>query len=131
VSFIAPHIPSGQHFSVKTFDRTSRTWHDIPSRYDTQTATVTAEVSHFCIIALFSEMGGLTPDPSGSLVTAGQSNPEDSPAQFLLRSPALVFPMIMDLIVKNGFVILGILIITGAIFLRTRKPRRYRVRYEK
>jgi hypothetical protein len=131
VSFIAPHVQSGNQFQVKTLNQASGAWQDIPTRYDTGTATVTAQVSHFCIIALFSQPGGTNPDTLSSDLII----PQDSLSASQSQNTGISYPAILSgigtRILDNIFLILGILILTGTIFLRTRKPRRYRVLYEK
>jgi beta propeller repeat protein len=46
-----------QDYSVKQFDRASGTWQDLPASFSPATGTVTADVSHLCIVALFSGAG--------------------------------------------------------------------------
>ena len=62
INYTVPQARWGQEFIVKTFDTTSGTWQDVPTRYNPNTGVVTAEVSHFCCFALFAK--AVAPSPS-------------------------------------------------------------------
>jgi hypothetical protein len=54
LSFSLPQAQPGQDYSVKSFDRKSGTWQDLPTTFDAATGMVTAHVSHLCVFALFT-----------------------------------------------------------------------------
>ena len=62
---------------VKTYDHTSGTWQDLPTRYDASTGMITAEISHFCCIALFIK----------SLVTANSPVKVATPVPGPMQAP--------------------------------------------
>ena len=62
---------------VKTYDHTSGTWQDLPPRYDASTGMITAEISHFCCIALFIK----------SLVTANSPVKVATPVPGPMQAP--------------------------------------------
>jgi hypothetical protein len=129
VTFIAPHTQSGQEFLVKTYDRGTGTWSDIPTRYDPETASITVQVSHLSVLAVFSQNAKTG---SGSVPETDSQVPR---ADTMLQSvpvPVLgAVSWIMGRIIDNIIIIFGIVVIIIAIFFRTRRPRRYRVIYEK
>jgi hypothetical protein len=63
-----PEAHFGEVFAVKTYDRSTDIWQDAPTRYDPQTGKITAEISHFCVIALFAKT--ITPEPSITVTPA-------------------------------------------------------------
>jgi hypothetical protein len=129
VTFIAPHIPSGQEFLVKTYDRGTGTWSDIPTRYDPETASITVQVTHFSILALFSQNA-----ETGSGSVAGTNPPAPGADSMLQSIPGTLTGAVswaIYRIIDNIIIIFGIAVIIAAIFFRTRRPRRYRVIYEK
>jgi hypothetical protein len=129
VTFIAPHTPSGQEFLVKTYDRATGTWSDIPTKYDPETATITVMVSHFSVLALFSSN---SETGSGSVAgTDSQAPGPDSMLQSFTVTLSGAVSWIIGRIIDNILIIFGIVVIIGAIFFRTKRPRRYRVIYEK
>ncbi|MGB9177455.1 MAG: PKD domain-containing protein [Methanoregula sp.] len=73
LSFSLPQEQRGQDYSVKSFDRKSGTWQDLPTTFDAATGTVTAHVSHLCVFALFTE-------PRVSPVTTPAATPLPVPA---------------------------------------------------
>jgi LPXTG-motif cell wall-anchored protein len=113
---------------VKTFDAASGTWQDVPTRYNPNTGIVTAEVSHFCCIALFTK--AVPPSPSGTPVPA-QFTPQavaPPPPTAMSTFSGMILWMIKG-VTKNVLIIAGIVILAVALFLYGRKRRRDRVMY--
>jgi PKD repeat protein len=128
INYTVPQARWGQEFIVKTFDTTSGTWQDVPTRYNPNTGIVTAEVSHFCCFALFAK--AVAPSPT---IT---SAPTQLPARVVAPPPPTAMStfsgMILwfiDLVTKNVLVVAGIVILAVALFLYGRKRRRDRVMY--
>jgi FOG: PKD repeat len=51
-------VSSGQgdiEYGVKTYDRNTGNWTDLPTRYDPSTGWVIAEITHLCYVGLFSQ----------------------------------------------------------------------------
>jgi hypothetical protein len=76
-----PDAPLGQDFVVKTYDHQSGTWVDLPTRYDASTGRITAEISHFCCIALFTKplVTANSPEKSSTLSPGPMQAPPETP----------------------------------------------------
>jgi beta propeller repeat protein len=55
LSYLYPQAQWGEEYSLKTFDEHSGTWQDLPTVHDTGTGRITAQIPHFCTIALFAK----------------------------------------------------------------------------
>lgn len=67
LSFTVPQAEWGQDYTVKWFDGKSGTWQDLPTTFTATTGTVTAEVSHLCVVALTREPRAVrSPTPAGT-----------------------------------------------------------------
>jgi len=128
ISYTVPQARWGQDFLVKTFDTTSGTWQDIPTRYNASTGIVTAEVSHFCCFALFTK--AVPPSPTITPFPA-QLAPQVAapPPPTAMSTFSGMVLWIVDMMTKNVLVIAGIVIVAVALFLYGRKRRRDRVMY--
>jgi LPXTG-motif cell wall-anchored protein len=113
---------------VKTFDTTSGTWQDVPTRYNPNTGVVTADVSHFCCFALFTK--AVAPPSAITLVPvqlAPQMVAPPPPTAMSIFSGMILW--IIDVVSKNVLVVAGIILLAVALFLYGRKRRRDRVMY--
>ena len=135
INYTVPQARWGQDFMVKTFDTTSGTWQDVPTRYNPDTGVVTARISHFCCFALFSKVvpplpPGTSPSPSGTSLPAQLPTPvvaPPSPTAMSIFSGMILW--IIGIVTKNVLVVAGIVILAVALFLYGRKRRRDRVMY--
>jgi hypothetical protein len=128
INYTVPQARWGQEFVIKTFDSTSGTWQDVPTRYNPNNGVVTAEVSHFCCFALFAK--AVAPPPT---IT---SAPAQLPARVVAPPPPTAMSTfsgmilwIIGMVTKNVLIITGIVILAVALFLYGRKRRRDRVMY--
>lgn len=126
ISYTVPQARWGQDFLVKTFDTTSGTWQDVPTRYNPNTGVVTAQVSHFCCFALFTK--AVPPSPAVTPL------PAQLPAKVAAPPPPTAMSTfsgmilwIIDMVTKNVLVVAGIVILAVVLFLYGRKRRRDRV----
>jgi PKD repeat protein len=126
INYTVPQARWGQEFVIKTFDSTSGTWQDVPTRYNPNNGVVTAEVSHFCCFALFAK--AVAPPPT---IT---SAPAQLPARVVAPPPPTAMSTfsgmilwIIGMVTKNVLIIAGIVILAVALFLYGRKRRRDRV----
>ena len=55
LSFTLPQARAGQDYTIKSFDKKSGTWQDLPATFDAATGTVTVQISDFCSFALFTQ----------------------------------------------------------------------------
>ncbi len=115
-----PQAQWGKDYSVKSFDRTSGTWQDQPSAFDAATGTITVQVSHLSIFALFME-------PRVSPVTTPAGTPQLTVAatpQVTAKPPTTAMSIFTNMIgwvvsmVMNNIIILVIIIVLaiGAVF---------------
>ncbi|GEM_PF-2829451 len=76
ISFTAPNAQFGQELMVKTYDSATSTWLDLPTSINPQTGMITAQVSHFCCIALFAKSTEIekTPTPQPTIIVASKSS---------------------------------------------------------
>jgi PKD repeat protein len=76
ISFTAPNAQFGQELMVKTYDSATSTWLDLPTSINPQTGLITAQVSHFCCIALFAKSTEIekTPTPQPTIIVASKSS---------------------------------------------------------
>jgi len=126
INYTVPQARWGQEFVIKTFDSTSGTWQDVPTRYNPNNGVVTAEVSHFCCFALFAK--AVAPSPSLTPVPvhlAPQAVAPPPPTAMSTFSGMILW--IIDMMTKNVLLIAGIVILAVALFLYGRKRRRDRV----
>lgn len=111
LSFIIPQARWGQEYSVKSFDSGSGTWQDLTATFDANTNTITVQVSHLCIFALFARpiapvnTPAVTPLPV--LVTPQQQAPPPNTAVSIFTS------MIAWIVttVGSNVVVLGIIVV--------------------
>jgi hypothetical protein len=55
LSFTIPQVQWGKEYVIQVYDHPTGTWQVLPSRYNPETGTITAQVSHLCCIALFAK----------------------------------------------------------------------------
>ena len=117
LTFTLPQAEWGQDYSVKFFDQKSGTWQDLPTTFDAATGTVTADVGHLSVFALFSQ-------PRASPVTTPAATPEPLPPapQVKAQPPTTavsIFTSMLgwaaDLVMNNAIipVVVAILAIAG------------------
>ena len=129
ISFTAPTAQFGQDFLVKMYDSATDTWLDIPSSINPQTGIITAHISHFCCLALFTET--VTPESaSANTPLPTQLTPKViAPAPTAMSTFMGMILWVADLIQKNIIIFAGLIILVIAIFLYGRKRRRDRLMY--
>ena len=122
LTFALSQAQWGLDYTIRSYDRKSGTWVDLPKKLDAATGTVTAEVSHLCYFALFTRPVTAPPTP---VVTPG-ATPLPLPAalQVKARPPttavSIVISMIgwaADLMMNNVIVLAGIIILVIAAYV--------------
>jgi hypothetical protein len=125
ISFTIRQARWGQSYIIKTFDSTSGTWQDIPATYNPDTGVVSAEMSHFCYIALFTK--GVAPTPSVTIIPVSTPVPV---VEKLAPSPLSRFfgmiEWVMGMVTKHALIAAGIVILIIALLLVGRRIRRDR-----
>jgi len=125
ITFTLPQAEWGKDYSVQFFDTKSGTWQTLPTTFDAATGTVTANVGHLSVFALFTE-------PRASPATpAATPLPLPSAPQVKAQPPATavsIFANMMswaaDLVMNNAIipVVVAILAILGYLAAQGRFP---------
>jgi beta propeller repeat protein len=125
ISFTIRQARWGQDYFIKTYDSPSGAWRDVPATYNPDTGVVTAEIAHFCYIALFTSAGA--PTPSVTIMPASTPVPV---VEKLAPSPLSRFlgmiKWVTDMVTKNALIAAGFVILVIALFLYGRRIRRNR-----
>jgi hypothetical protein len=133
ITFTAPPGQVGQDFTVRTYDHASDTWQDLPTSYDPQTGTVTAEVSHFCCFALFTKI--VTTAPTAPVIAATHVPTQLIPTKIAPPSPTIattflgIILWVVNLMISNPMLLAGIVILAVGIVLIVWKQRRDRLNF--
>ncbi len=114
---------------VKTYDETNGEWQDVPASYDQDTGTVTAQVSHFCLFALFSR--AVTPAPyaapTGMPTPAPGHSAPPSPTAVSVFSGIILW--VVETVMGNMVIMAGLAILVVAVIFFGWKRRRDRIMY--
>ena len=131
LSFIYPGATWGEEYTAKSFDHQSGTWQDLPTTRDPDTGRITAQVSHFCTIALFAKSTvpyrsvAVTP----TIMPVTLKAPPAPPAPTAISNFIGMMIWIADLMAQNILLITVIIILAVSVFLFGRKRRRDKLRY--
>ena len=125
ISFTIRQARWEHEYVIKTFDSTSGTWQDVPATYNPDTGVVSAEMSHFCYIALFTK--AVAPTPSVTMMPVSTPFPV---VEKLAPSPLSRFfgmiEWVTGMVTKNALIAAGIVILIIALLLFGRRIRRDR-----
>jgi len=135
ITFAALPGQVGQDFTVRTYDQASGTWQDLPTSYDPQTGTVTAEVSHFCCLALFAKTVTTAPTAPviAATIAATHVPTQLIPTKIAPPSPTIattflgIVLTVINLLVTNPVLLVGIAVLAVGIVLMVWKQRRDRL----
>ena len=114
LSFTVPQAQWGQDYVVKSFDRKSGTWQDLPTTLTATTGTVTAQSSHLCIFGLFAEPRAAPPAPAATPVplpaaTQVKAQPPATAVSIFASMTTWVAGLVMNNVVPLvAFIFLGI-----------------------
>jgi hypothetical protein len=105
-------------------------WVDLPTTYHPESGTISASVSNFCIIALFSDT--ITPSPTPPRITVQTPLPTIAPPQ--PTSPFSIFygmvAWLADMIMKNLYLFLIVAAIVVAFYINRRRKGRDPLRFK-
>ena len=125
ISFTIRQARWEHEYFIKTFDSTSGTWQDVPATYNPETGVVSAEISHFCYIALFTK--AVAPTPAVTMTPAATPLPV---VEKLAPSPLSRFfgmvEWVTGMLTKNALIAAGFVILIIALLLVGRRIRRDR-----
>jgi len=114
LTFTLPQAQWGQDYSVKSFDRKSGTWQDLPTTFDAATGIVTVQVSHLCCFALFTQSRApavtpvATPPPVPSVPPVKTQPPATAVNIFTSMMNWVTGLMVNNIIPFAGIIFLGI-----------------------
>jgi len=130
ISFTVPQGQVAQDYTVRSYDRASGTWQDLPASYNAQTGMVTAEVSHFCLFAVFAKMVTTAPTIAATpIVTPLIPTTLAPPSPTIATNFLGILLWVVNLMVKNPLMLAGIVILAVGIVLMIWKQRRDRLNY--
>jgi hypothetical protein len=128
ITFTAPSGQVGQDYTVRSYDHASGTWQDLPTTYDPQTGTITAEVSHFCCFAVFTKMVTKAPAIAAtSIVTPLIPTTIKPPSPTIATTFLGIVLTVINLLVTNPILVAGIVVLAVGIALMVWKQRRDRL----
>jgi beta propeller repeat protein len=116
----APVQPQwGRDYSVKSYDKKSGRWEDLPTTLDGSMGFVTAQISHLCVHALFT--GSITTPPSTAAIPVPPSAlPQEAKAQSPTTAVNIFANMIswaVVLVMNNIVIFVVVIILIIAVFL--------------
>jgi hypothetical protein len=130
VTFTLPEARWGDLYTIRQYDGAAGVWNDLATTYNPDTGKVTASVSHFCIIALFSEPVPGTPAAAATTVVT-------RPAPVLTPAPTNALGIFYNMMVfvagilaKNLYAVLIVVVLVAAlVYFRGRRGKLDRIRY--
>jgi beta propeller repeat protein len=130
ITFSLPQAQWGQHYMIKEYDTAAQEWVDLPTTYQPESGTISASVSHFCLIALFSDTIKTTLTPLPTAVPT----PLPTIAGPTPTSPFGVFyglvRWLADISMKNLYLVLIVLAIVVAFYLNRRRKGRDTLKFK-
>jgi hypothetical protein len=121
LSFAIPQAQWGLEYSVKTYDRATGTWLDLPSTFNPSTGTLTAEVTHLCCFAVFSKPIEDSSKVNVPVTLKGPVSPARSPeappptTAISILGSLLVWAT--GLVIQNGYLISGLVALGSGLFV--------------
>lgn len=113
LTFTLPQAPGEPDYTVKSFDRKSGTWVNLPTTLDPVTGIVTVEVSHLCCFALFTQPQAVSPAP------AATSIPLPPASQVKAQPPSSAVSIFMNMIAWAAGMVLNNLVLLVAFIILT------------
>ena len=128
ITFTAPSGQVGQDYTVRSYDHASGTWQDLPTTYDPQTGTITAEVSHFCCFAVFTKIVTTTPAIAATPALTPLIPTKIAPPSPTIATTFLgIILWVVNLMISNPILLAGIVILAVGIVFFVWKQRRDRL----
>jgi beta propeller repeat protein len=119
LTFTIPQAQWGQEYSVKTYDRATGTWQDLPSTFEPSTGELTAHTEHLCRFAVFAKSLQKTTPVTIPVtqVPATLRAPEAPPSNSVTSIFTNLMVWMSDWLLKNSFLIIGIIALVCCIVL--------------
>ena len=126
INFSVAQASWGQNYVVRTFDHVTGVWQEIPTVYDPETGVVTAQLSHFCYVALFARTDTPAPSAEATIIPTPSVAIAPPPPTAISTFTGMMI-WIAELVTKNVMIVAGLVILAVALFLYGRKRRRDRI----
>ena len=130
ITFTVPQAQWSLHYMVKEYDPLAQVWVDLPTIYHPESGTISASVSQFCIIALFSDI--IKPSQAPPRTTVQTPLPTIAPPQ--PTSPFGIFygmvVWLADVFMKNMYFTLIVAAIAVAFYVNRRRKGRDPLRFK-
>ncbi len=132
LSFTVPNAAWGKEYTIRTYDRKSGTWQDLPTQYDPTTGKVTAQVNHFSFFGLFGQSIPAAPTqqapPVHTKVPVMSVTPPPAPPSTAISIFSGMMMWAVNILLDHIVIFAGAGIIAGTLLLvyyrRSRKPFR-------
>lgn len=118
LTVIPAEIHWNKEYVMRSYDRVSGTWQDLPTVSDPATGKVTAQISHFCCFGLFARTIVQTKSPAVSPVMTTPSDsviPSPPPGTALSIFPSM-FSWVFDILKLNIPALIIIVLIMGGVW---------------
>jgi hypothetical protein len=129
ITFTVPNAQWSQQYTIKQYDSATKSWVDLPTTYNPESGTVSSSVSHFCCIALFSNAVQTRPVTTPKIIIV---KPAPLPTPAPINSLGMFYNLMVfvaNLAMKNFYLVLVIIAIIAAIYLKGRRRRLDKIRY--
>lgn len=131
LTFTVPEMGWNSEYMIREYDPTTQVWRDLPTSVHPDSGTVSAEVSHFCCIGLFSRtiqnptVSPARATPSAPETIAPPSPPPSTAVDIFIN----IVAWIGKILVQNFLVICTAVIVLIIIWFAGRRKRRDKIRY--
>jgi beta propeller repeat protein len=130
VTFTVQNARWGQHYAIREFDHTTQSWIDLPTTYNPASGTISASVTRFCCIALFSETINAPQNPRPTTIATLIPAEVNSPPVGAIGIFTGLMLWSADVFTKNIYLVALVLAVMLFVYLKGRKKRLDRVRYK-
>jgi hypothetical protein len=134
LTFTVPDLGWNSEYVIREYDAAANTWIDLPTIVHPESGTITAQVSHFCCIGLFSRplqtaaptvaAAGIGQTPAMTVIQTTPPPPGSAVGIFT----NMVF-WLVDILQENILLIAIVVIVIGIAWFMTKKKRMDRIRY--
>jgi len=132
ITFSVPNAQWGQQYTVREFDGKTGMWVDLPTTYHPESGTISASVSSFCCIALFSS--ATSPRATATVTKSMAAPPEAIPTPASSSPVGIFYNMVVfiaNLAIRNLYLVLIVIAILAAFYLKGRRGRLDKIRYNR
>jgi beta propeller repeat protein len=119
ISFTIPQAQWGQEYSIKTYDRATGTWQDLPSTFELSTGEITTHTGHLCSFAVFAKSLSETPRVTvpATKVPVTLRAPEAPPPNTAISIFTNLMVWVSDRVIKNSYAIIGVVALVCGLYI--------------